>query len=113
MIVESTFTSIRDLAGTYTLGRILPVSWFLTQHYDSLARIDKVRVPKLIVHGVNDRFVPPWMAERLYERASGEKRLLLVEGGNHSNSTGVGNEQYRVALQELFGLSPQRNAALR
>ncbi|MSQ20302.1 MAG: alpha/beta fold hydrolase [Betaproteobacteria bacterium] len=110
IIVESTFTSIRDLAGTYTLGRILPIGWFLTQHYDSLSRIEKVHVPKLFVHGANDRFVPAWMTERLYERANGAKRLLLVEGANHSNSTGVGFEQYRVALQEMFGL--RQHAAL-
>jgi uncharacterized protein len=112
IIVESTFTSLRDLAGTFTLGRVLPISWFLTQHYDSLSRIDRVSVPKLFVHGANDRFVPAWMAERLYERATGAKRLLLVDGANHSNTTGVGFEQYRAALQEMFGLERQKNAAL-
>jgi uncharacterized protein len=112
IIVESTFTSLRDLAGTYTLGKILPVSWFLTQHYDSLSRIEKVKAPKLFVHGANDRFVPAWMTERLYERANGAKRLLLVEGANHSNTTGVGFDQYRVALHEMFGLDQQKNVRL-
>ena len=112
IIVESTFTSIRDMAGTYTLLRFLPIGLILTQKYDSLARIEKVHVPKLFVHGARDTFVPPWMTEQLFERATGEKRLLVVEGANHSNATGVGFEQYRTALQELFRISPQRSAGL-
>ncbi len=112
IIVESTFTSIRDMAGTYTLLRFLPISLILTQHYDSLSRIEKVRVPKLFVHGTRDAFVPAWMSERLFERATGEKRMLVVEGANHSNATGVGFEQYRVALQEFFRIGPQRSAGI-
>ncbi len=112
IIVESTFTTILDMAGTYTLLRFLPISLILSQHYDSLSRIEKVRVPKLFVHGTRDAFVPSWMAERLYARATGEKRMLIVDGANHSNASGVGFEQYRVALQEFFQLRPPRDAGI-
>jgi len=102
LVVESTFTSIRDMAGTYSVLRFLPVGLFITQRYDSLSRVDRVRAPKLFVHGASDRFVPPEMSKSLFERAAEPKRLLLIEGANHSNSTGIGFEQYRATFAEFF-----------
>jgi uncharacterized protein len=112
VIVESTITSIRDMASTHTLLRLLPIGLFLTQHYDSLSRVERVAAPMLFVHGANDRFVPVTMTQQLYERARGPKRLLLVEGANHSNAANVGFEQYRTAVRDFFDLDGQRQAAL-
>jgi hypothetical protein len=111
VIVESTFTSIRDMASTHSLLRLLPIGLILTQRYDSLSRVDRIRVPTLFVHGANDGYVPAWMSERLYERTRGPKRLVLVDGAGHSNASGVGFEQYRSALQEFFGMALKHERA--
>lgn len=113
VIVESTLTSIRDMAGAHKWLRFVPVSLFLTQHYDSLSKIERVSAPILFVHGANDAYVPSWMAERLYERTRAPKRMLLVEGANHSNVSGVGFEQYYATVREFFALGAAHDKAAR
>lgn len=113
VIVESTLTSIRDMAGAHKWLRFVPVSLFLTQHYDSLSKVERVSAPILFVHGANDGYVPAWMAERLYERTRAPKRMLLVEGGNHSNVSGVGFEQYHATVREFFALDGAHGRAAR
>jgi alpha-beta hydrolase superfamily lysophospholipase len=101
LIVEGSFTSIPDLVSTFRYGW-LPVGPLITQRFDAGARIDKVSAPVLVVHGSEDRLVPPSIGRALYERARAPKRFVLVEGGSHHNTNGVGIGQYRAALAELF-----------
>jgi alpha-beta hydrolase superfamily lysophospholipase len=100
LIVESSFTSIRDMADTTQYG-YLPVGLILTQRFDSLAKVPRLTVPVLFVHGAADRWVPPAMSERLYAAAPEPKRLLLVEGGGHSNVSGIAFDEYRRAVLEF------------
>lgn len=111
LIVESSFTSIRDMADAlgYTS---FSVDGLLTQRFDSLAKVSAVKAPALFVHGTADRFVPPTMTERLYAAAPEPKRLLMIENGNHGNSTGVGFERYLAAVRDLIDLA-RRTAATR
>jgi uncharacterized protein len=105
LIVESTFTSIRDMASAMGYGA-LPLGVMLTQHFDSLAKIANVKVPIMLVHGTGDRFVPHTMSERLYAAAQEPKRLLLVDDAGHSNVTGVAFERYQTTVREfLFSAS--------
>ena len=61
-------------------------------------------VPVPVVHGSADALVPPTLGRALFEHASAEKRLVLVDGGSHCSTNAVGARQYRQALRELFGL---------
>lgn len=103
LIVESSFTTLEDMAKAVTYPW-LPVGLLLSQKFDSVSKMAKVRLPVLIVHGAADRFVPTRFSEALYEAATGPKKLLLIDGGTHNNSMRTGAEQYRRALAELFGL---------
>jgi hypothetical protein len=103
LIVEGAFTSVPDLLSTFRYGW-LPVRPLITQRFDAASRIRKVTSPVLVVHGSDDRLVPPDCGRALYERAPGRKRFVLVEGGSHHNTNWVGAGEYRVALRELFGL---------
>lgn len=103
LIVESTFTSLADMAAELTKGW-LPAGLVLTQKFDSLGKIGQVRMPVLVVHGASDRFVPSRFSETLYAAAPTPKKLLLVENGSHNNSMWIGNGEYQQALIELFGL---------
>ncbi|MEO7339012.1 MAG: alpha/beta fold hydrolase [Caldimonas sp.] len=103
LIVEGTFTSIRDMFQSMRWGW-LPITPLITQHFDSLAKIGRVKVPVLVVHGTGDSLVPPALARTLYEHASARKRLVLVEGGSHYSTNSLGASQYRLALHDLFGL---------
>jgi hypothetical protein len=113
LIVESSFTSLADVAAAMTNIR-WPIQWLLSQKFDSIDKISGVRMPVLLVHGTGDRYIPPRFSEELYAEALEPKKLLLIEGGSHNNSMRVGSAEYRKALQEFFGLgAPTRHALLR
>lgn len=101
LVLEATFTSIRDMVGQ-TAWRFVPVGLVLTQEFDTLSKVPRLRLPTLIVHGTSDRIVPYEMGERLYAAAAGPKRFIKVEGGSHHNLSAVAADEYRAALRELF-----------
>lgn len=107
LIVEAAFTSMRDVVATFRWAG-LPVGALagplITQRFDAAARIADVGSPVVVVHGTADRFIPPQLGERLYERAVEPKRLLLVEGGSHHSASALGRAELERALQDLFGL---------
>jgi len=103
VIVEGTFTSIRDMFGTFKYGW-LPISMLITERFDSLSTVPRIKAPLLVVHGSDDSLVPSRFGRLLYERATAAKRFLLIEGGTHTTTSWRGAEQYRAALREFFGL---------
>ena len=113
LILEATFTSIRDMARQYAWGW-LPVDLVLTQRFDSLEKIAEVRAPTLFVHGREDRFVPPAMSEQLFAASRATKRLLLVDGAGHSNiawTAAFNNVQQ--AVHSFFGILSGVDASTR
>ena len=102
LIVESSFTSLAEMAAEVSKGW-LPANLVLSQKFDSIEKIRKIRMPVLIVHGAGDRFVPARFSEALYGAAPEPKKLLLVQNGSHNNSMLVGDADYRQALREVFG----------
>jgi uncharacterized protein len=104
LMLEGTFSSIPDVVKTSRWGW-LPVDWLITQRFDSLSRIDRVGVPVLVVHGAQDKLIPPALGRDLYLRAAEPKRFELVQGGAHHSTNALGQNQYRRALRDLFGLS--------
>ncbi len=105
LIVEGSFPSIREVVATFKWGW-LPVGPLITQRFEAGERIGQVGAPVLVVHGSEDRLIPPELGRRLFERAADPKRFVLVEGGSHHNTNSLGQAQYREAMAELFGLQP-------
>lgn len=103
LIVESTFTNMAD-AAMAVIDTSLPLRWVLSEKFDSVDKIGSVRMPVLIVHGTDDKYVPDRFSQALFAAAAEPKRLLLVPGGTHNNSMTVGSREYTVALRELFGV---------
>jgi hypothetical protein len=101
LIVEATFTSIPDVFRTMRYGW-LPLGPLITQRFDAAARMPQVTSPVLVVHGSEDRLIRAELGQRLYERARGPKRLVLVDGGSHHNAQRIGRAEVQAALAELF-----------
>ncbi|WP_043238508.1 alpha/beta hydrolase [Stutzerimonas azotifigens] len=110
LILESTFTNLGDIAAVLADTR-WPVRWLLSQEFDSLDKIGQVELPVLIVHGTQDRYVPPRFGQALYDAASGPKELLLVEGATHNNSMRMAREEYARAIARLFGPAADERSA--
>lgn len=96
LIAESTFTSMQamgELKYDY-----LPVGLLLNQRFEALQKISGLKLPVLLIHGTWDERVPVAMAKQLYDAAPQPKKLLLIEGGEHSNSGMIGWVEYRDAV---------------
>lgn len=109
-LVEGTFTSIPDVVSSYKWGWLLfwPLDRALiTQKLEAVKRVGQIGSPLLVVHGSEDRTINPTLGRQLFDAATGPKRFELVEGGTHHNTNTIGQDQYRLALAELFGLRPR------
>jgi len=102
LITEATFTSISDMVKNSQWG-FLPVSFLITQRFESQRKIAKVKLPKLFIHGTADRIVPWRMSQALYEAAPEPKRLIKVEGAGHSNVVWTDFEPVKQAALEMAG----------
>lgn len=105
LIIEGAFTSVADVFRSYRWGW-LPITGFITQHFDAAARIAHIGSPLLVVHGADDSMVLPALGRALYAKALAPKRFVLVPGAVHEDTNSVGLPQYRQALAEFFGLRP-------
>jgi alpha-beta hydrolase superfamily lysophospholipase len=103
VIVEGTFTNITDVVSNFKWGW-LPLSALITQRFESIDKVKRIRAPLLVVHGTDDSVIPAALGKRLYEAAPGPKQFVLVQGGSHYSTNAVGESQYRRALKGLFGL---------
>jgi len=113
LILEATFTSIRDMAYQYAWGW-LPVDLVLTQRFDSLEKIADVKAPTLFIHGRADRLVPHAMSEQLFAAAKSPKQLLLIDGAGHSNIAWSGAfDQVQNAIHAFFKLPLASDVATR
>jgi uncharacterized protein len=101
LVIESTFTSLADVA-TAVANTSLPVRWLLSQKFDSIDKIADIRMPLLVVHGLDDRYVPPRFSEQLFKAAQEPKRLMLVPGASHNNSMSLAGRSYGQALDKLM-----------
>lgn len=103
VIVEGSFTSIADVAGSMRWGW-LPFSWLITQRFDSASRIGRIKAPLLVVHGSEDHLIAPRLGRELYDLAPGPKAFILVDGASHHDALALGIDQYRTAIRRLFAL---------
>jgi pimeloyl-ACP methyl ester carboxylesterase len=61
----------------------LPYSWLMTDPFDSEAKIGRIGVPVMILHGTADTEVPVEEARRLFAAAREPKTMVEVEGVGH------------------------------
>ncbi len=90
LILESPFTSFKDIGKAHYY--VIPgfVYRFLTNDWDSFDRIKQLRVPKLIIHGDRDRLIPFDQGRRLFEGAPPPKTFYPVLGADHMECLELG-----------------------
>lgn len=98
LIVESSFTSIRQVVAYRNIFRMFPVDLILTQRFDSIQKVPQLKMPVLFIHGVSDVTIPAFMSEELYNAAPKLKKLLLVPGAGHNNVAEVASVEYLQAV---------------
>jgi fermentation-respiration switch protein FrsA (DUF1100 family) len=90
LIMESTFTSIRTLA---RLVFPLPLPK-LPVKYDSLAKIERIGLPLLAIHGQEDELIPYDDGRALFDAAPQPKAWYPIPGAGHNDTYVIGGEAY-------------------
>lgn len=96
LILECTFVSAFRVMTRWPL---LPGDKFR-----NLSKLTRVRCPVLVIHGRQDRVIPFWHGEKLYEAVRGPKRRLWVDAAGHNDLLMQAGESYWTALAEFRAL---------
>lgn len=106
LIVESTFTSVPDIAAD--VYPWLPGRWLSRFQYPARELITQVRRPVLVVHSPDDEIIPFRHGQALYAAANEPKTLLELRGG-HNEGFLLHERNYVRGLREFLrqhGLIP-------
>jgi fermentation-respiration switch protein FrsA (DUF1100 family) len=91
LILRSPFTSMVEVGQLHY--PILPVRWLLRDRFLSIDAIAKLRSPVLVIAGDRDSIVPLELSRRLYDRATGPKQLIVLQGADHNDAVLSHGEQ--------------------
>ncbi len=97
--LQAPFSSAADVGAAHY--PFLPVRWLIKDPFRSDARIGRITVPVLIVHGERDGVVPIRFGERLYAQAREPKRFVRLPGANHNDLDAFGASE--IILDFLAG----------
>jgi fermentation-respiration switch protein FrsA (DUF1100 family) len=102
LVLEAPYTSIVDIgAGQFPF---LPVRLLMTERYETISLIGKVRMPLLVVHGEDDRVIPVGMGRTIHAAALNAmpRSLVTLPGAGHNDHHRYGSFEAIVTfLREL------------
>lgn len=94
VILESPFMTI------FRVITVIPL--FPFDKFDNLAKIKKVDVPLLILHGTADKIIPFWHGETLFSQANFPKKLHGIKNAGHDDVVELAGQEYFQHLQEFM-----------
>jgi pimeloyl-ACP methyl ester carboxylesterase len=108
LILSNTFTSIGDIGAE--MFPFLPIRWFNTIHYNTLAKLPRIKVPVLVMHSRDDEVVGFRHAERNFAAAN-EPKLFSETRGQHNETLALDPAQYLGGVEKLLALVEAANSA--
>jgi fermentation-respiration switch protein FrsA (DUF1100 family) len=97
LILQSTFTSIRDAARAHY--PFIPTV-LIPDAYPSLRLISRLTVPLLVLHGDRDEIVPLAHGQALFEAASEPRRIRVFAGLGHNDLVAQAGQQYAAEIAD-------------
>ena len=98
LILESTFTSVADMARSL----LPPAAPFVGGRFDSESKIARLRAPLLFFHGDRDEIVPFALGQRLFRAAPEPKAFEILEGAGHNDTVAVGGRPYFERIRRFL-----------
>jgi len=98
VVLESTFTSLSDMAG----GMLPLAAPFVRGRFDSKAKIARLRAPLLALHGDRDEIVPFALGRALFEAAPEPKAFETISGAGHNDTVEVGGRSYYERIRRFL-----------
>ncbi len=99
VILESTFTSIADVARGM-MGP--PLAYLAKGRFDSASKIDQIRAPLLFFHGDRDGIIDYAFGRRLFELAPEPKSFETISGAGHNDTIQVGGRPYFARIARFL-----------
>ncbi len=104
VIVESSFTTMRDVVDAKNIYRMFPIEALLTEPFDSLSKVRSLQMPVLYVHGDRDFDIPTKFSHQLYAATPHPKQLFIARGADHNMNT-LSGDTYAAVLRDFYRLS--------
>ena len=99
LVVQSSFTQVRDMART--IYPSLPLHLIARNQFRSIEKVARLRMPKLFIHGTEDQTVPIDHGRRLFAAAAAPKEWYEVPRAGHSELHRHGGLRYYGRLQRF------------
>ena len=76
-------------------------------HFDldetsAVEAVSKTKIPIMIIHGDDDRYVPIEMGHKIYDACASEKELVVIHGAPHAASYVVDKKTYTEAANRFI-----------
>lgn len=72
--------------------------------FNNLAKIKNIHCPILVMHGKNDKIIPFWHGQALFNKANPPKMHLWVDGANHNDFFWVAGDDYWKTIEEFTSM---------
>ncbi len=99
LIVQSSFTQIRDMARH--IYQEFPLHVIARNEFRSIEKVSSLAMPKLFIHGTEDGTVPFVIGETLFGAAADPKEWYPVPRAGHNDVDRLGNFRYFRALSRF------------
>jgi fermentation-respiration switch protein FrsA (DUF1100 family) len=76
LVIQGAFVS------AYRVMTRIPV--FPGDKFVNIAKVPRLQMPVMVIHGTADEIVPFWHGEKLYAALTARKARLFVPGGHHA-----------------------------
>ncbi len=73
-----------------------------SKNCSTVKALQKSRIPVLLIHGTEDKFVPVRMTYENYQACAAPKRLFIVPGAEHGMSYHIDRPGYQRAVTEFW-----------
>ena len=83
VVLEAPYTSTVDIAAFRF--PVVPVAWLMEDRFESLARIEAVTEPLLVMHGDSDFVIPQRFGRQLFDAANVPKEGYWPSGVGHND----------------------------
>jgi uncharacterized protein len=98
VVLEAPFTSVRAVA-----ARVVPgLGPLLVGGFDSKAKIGRLKVPLLVIHGERDEIIDYSFGRELFESAPEPKQFWSVPGAGHNNLLMHAAREYAPRLRAFY-----------
>jgi fermentation-respiration switch protein FrsA (DUF1100 family) len=98
LVLEAAYTSLPDIG--QEAYPWLPVKLLAGERFETIAKIGRVNLPKLLLHSPDDDIVPYAHGQRVFAAAAEPKRFVTVQGG-HAGAFREDRAAYFGAIREL------------